>query len=141
MLVLLAAIVTLTTPAEADSRYDHLYANRAEQSRFIKEKIEEYFPENYPTMIAIASCESTNLIHWQADGDLLPNSTGASSAAGVFQVLLQLHGPDIRRMGLDVENNIDDYMTFVRWLYDRPPSRLSDWKASRDCWAPRIASN
>lgn len=116
-----------------------LYGDTTAQAAFIKEKIKQYFPRDYPVMIAIANCESTGLIHWMPDGSLRPNAEGASSAAGVFQVLLQEHRKSIARHDLDMEN-IDDYLTFVKLLVDGRPN-YGDWNASRHCWAPQVASN
>ncbi len=117
-----------------------LHHDEEKQRIFIRQKIREYFPDTFDTMLAIAHCESTGLIHWYPDGTLRPNEAGKSSAAGVFQVLLKRHGPDINRMGLDM-HNIDDYMTFVRWLHDRTRDPFSDWNASRRCWQARLAQN
>jgi len=103
------------------------------QSAEIQQKIHEFFPdvEVASIMIAIATCESTGLIHWGTDGKLLPNSYGNSSAAGVFQILLYTHRKKIKEMGLDM-SNIDHYMTFVRHLYDM--EKYNPWRASKHCW-------
>ena len=117
-----------------------IYTDIEAQRVLVQQKIQEYFPEDglSQTMITIANCESTGLIHWQEDGTLLPHSTGASSSAGVFQVLLKYHADQIQAMGLDMQD-IDDYMTFVRQLYNE--ARLHPWDASASCWGTRIAQN
>lgn len=117
-----------------------LYDDPALQQEYVKAWIKHTFPETYPTMIEIARCEA-QLQHWDADGNLLPHNTGASSAAGVFQVLLKLHGADIEARDLDMEN-IEDYMQFVQYLHDRNGNPFSDWAASQSCWDGRqYASN
>lgn len=138
--VLGAILLFVSSAAHADETVDYeaLYANPEAQAAFIKEKIKEHFPRDYPVMIAIANCESTGLIHWRADGSLLPNSEGASSAAGVFQVTLDGHSKSIARHGLDMKE-VDEYMTFVKLLVRGRPN-YADWNASKDCWAPVVAS-
>lgn len=96
--------------------------------------IAEYFPEAKKTMVAIASCESTGLIHREEDGSLLRNKEG-STARGVFQVLMRVHGPEMKRMGLD-PNNDDDYMTYVRHLKDT--YGLTPWEETKDCWKHKL---
>lgn len=123
---------------EGQRDYSHLYADQYAQKVFVQEKITEFFPTTYRTMLAIASCESTGLIHWLPDGTLRPHDAGASSAAGVFQVLLGLHRDEIQSLGLDMSNP-DDYFTFVRHLHDRNSNPFSDWNASRHCWQTRLA--
>jgi hypothetical protein len=136
-----AILLFVSSAAHADEPVDYeaLYANPTAQAAFIKEKIKEHFPRDYPVMIAIASCESTGLIHWTEEGSLLPQSEGKSSAAGVFQVLLNGHEDAIAKHRLDM-HDVDDYLTFVKILVDGRPN-YADWNASRDCWSPRIASN
>lgn len=136
-----AFMLFVSSAAHADEPVDYeaLYANPTAQAAFIKEKIKEHFPQDYPVMIAIASCESTGLVHWTADGSLLPQSEGKSSAAGVFQVTLKGHAKSIAKHGLNMED-IDEYMKFVKVLRDGQPN-YADWNSSRDCWSPRIASN
>tara|TARA_B100000745_G_C20144809_1_gene392554 strand:+ start:397 stop:813 length:417 start_codon:yes stop_codon:yes gene_type:complete len=135
-----------TQIAIADIQHATLYNNAATQSAFLEDKIREYFPDETvaEVMIAIAACEASGnprglLIHWQADGSLLPNNQGGQ-ARGMFQVMSRLHAPDMQQRGLDI-NNIDDYMTFVRYLHDRN-SGYNDWYPSRGCWNPvRLAQN
>ena len=128
----LLGIAGVNNPAE-------LFASPSSQATLIRALIRETFPNNYPVMLAIAHCESTGLIHWYPDGQLRPHSTRASSARGVFQVLANLHGPDIRSQGLDLRDP-RQYMEWVRIMVDRRPS-LSDWDDSRACWEARYASN
>lgn len=137
----LAALLLSAAPLHAQPADTTLLANEAAQGEFVQRKIQEYFPDNYPIMLAIAYCETRArpFVHWEADGRLRPNKTGKSSAAGVFQVLLQLHGPDIRARNLDMQK-IDDYMKFVQYLHGRFADSYQDWNASRSCWEPRIAS-
>ncbi len=148
LVIALVTILFASSAAFADGNdtsvdYQALYTNPEAQAAFITNKIKEHFPKTYPTMIAIASCESHRnglLVHWEPDGSLRPNETGASSAAGSFQVTLYGHRKEIERLGLDM-NNIDDYLSFVKHLVDGRKGRLTDWNASRDCWGPRVASN
>lgn len=106
----------------------------AAEGEEVAQLIAEYFPNEYPTMVAIASCESTGLVHKLENGKLIPNADGGT-ARGVFQVLMRVHGPEMKRLGLD-PNNDDDYMTYVRHLYDE--SGLAPWKASKKCWKNKI---
>lgn len=100
----------------------------------IAELIVEYFPKNYRDMQVVANCESTGLVHRNPDGTLIANPT--STARGVFQLLMRIHGPEMKRMGLD-PNNDDDYMKYVRHLYNS--QGLEPWDETRSCWGPRIA--
>ncbi len=112
-----------------------LFASPQRQRVLMEHLIRETFPDRYRTMLAIANCESTGLIHWLPDGTLRPHATGASSAAGVLQVLRITHGPEMRAKGLDIENPLH-YMKWVRFMVDRRPS-LSDWA---ECLPGRLAS-
>ncbi len=93
------------------------------------ELIAEYFPENARLMRAIARCES-GLVHRDESGNLLRNNEG-STAQGLFQVLMSVHRGEMRRMGLDPDND-DDYMTYVQHLYETQGT--SPWNESRRCW-------
>lgn len=96
----------------------------------VAREIKRHFPDA-PFMLYVANCESRGLVHRDHGGRLRPHSGGKSTAAGVFQVLLGLHGPDMRKRGLDPEV-LSDYLTYVRELYDR--HGLKPWQASRKCW-------
>jgi len=102
------------------------------QEAKVQAMIAEHFPNanERRTMAAIARCEST-MRHRTPGGALLPNEDG-SSARGAFQVLMRIHEPEMRRMGLN-PNNDDDYMRYVRHLYDQ--SGTTPWNPSRHCWA------
>lgn len=106
----------------------------AADGKEVEQMIAQFFPEEHKTMVAIASCESTGLVHREADGSLIPNKEG-SSARGVFQVLMNLHGPEMKRMGLD-PNNDDDYMTYVRYL--KETFGLTPWAESKNCWKHKL---
>ncbi len=93
------------------------------------ELIAEYFPENARLMRAIARCES-GLVHRDESGKLLRNNEG-STAQGLFQVLMSVHRSEMRRMGLNPDND-DDYMTYVQYLYDTQGT--TPWNESRGCW-------
>lgn len=98
--------------------YAHLYNDPSAQAEFVEQKIREHFPTDVAeAMLHVANCESAGLVHWLPDGTLRPHDANESSARGVLQILFQLHGPDIQRMGLDMRN-IDDYMQFARHLFD-----------------------
>ncbi len=124
-LVVLLAQLASTTPAIADESL-----SQGTQATYVAGLIREHFPDNYQTMLAIARCESTGLIHRDTDGTLLRNQSG-SSAQGVFQVLMSVHRSEMTRLGLDPDND-EDYMTYVRYLYDH--QGLSPWAESRHCW-------
>lgn len=90
--------------------------------------IAAHFPDKFKTMKAIAKCES-GLVH-RENGKLLRNREG-SSARGAFQVLMRVHAPEMKRLGLD-PNNDDDYMTYVQYLVDN--FGLTPWAESKGCW-------
>lgn len=138
---LLIAVLVSAWPAQAEPPDPALLTDETAQRAFVEAKIREHFPESYPIMLAIAYCETRArpYIHWEPDGSLRPNASGASSAAGVFQVLLQLHEPDIAARNLEMQR-IDDYLQFVKYLHGRFSDPYQDWNASRDCWEPRVAS-
>lgn len=118
LLCVIACVLITTYSAQAREKYSHLHSDPKGQAVLMETKMREYFPEHAAeAMIAVAECESTGLLHWLPDGSLRPHSTHSSSARGVLQILIDLHGPDIERMGLDM-NDIDDYMVFARHLYD-----------------------
>lgn len=104
---------------------EELFASPKQQRVLMEHLIRTTFPDRYRTMLAIANCESRGLIHWLPDGSLRPHDQGASSAAGVFQVLRTLHGPEIQAKGLDLKDPLH-YMIWVKYMVDRRPS-LSDW--------------
>ena len=114
---------------------EDLFASPQRQRILMDHLIRETFPDRYRTMLAIANCESTGLIHWLPDGTLRPHDRGESSSAGVFQVLRITHGPEMRARSLDIENPLH-YMKWVRFMVDRRPS-LSDWA---ECLPGRLAS-
>ncbi len=91
--------------------------------------ITRVFPDA-PYMVYVANCESTGLFHWDDSGNLLPNTEG-SNARGVFQVMMSVHEETMRQRNLN-PRRLDDYMTYVRQLYDEQGVR--PWKASRHCW-------
>jgi len=94
--------------------------------------IAEYFPQNFKVMKAIAHCESGGK-HRNPDGTLVAN---AGTARGAFQLLMRIHAPEMKRLGLD-PNNDDDYMTYVRRLYDA--QGLAPWADSKRCWKHKVA--
>lgn len=106
----------------------------ATEGKSVEILIAEHFPDNYKTMRAIATCES-GLVH-RKNGKLLPNAEGGS-ARGSFQLLMRIHGPEMKRLGLD-PNNDDDYMTYVRHLKDE--YGLSPWAESKKCWKHKLAA-
>ena len=106
----------------------------AADGKEVEQMIAQFFPEEHKTMVAIASCESTGLVHREADGTLIQNKEGGS-ARGVFQVLMRIHEPEMKRQGLD-PNNDDDYMTYVRYLKDN--FGLTPWAESKNCWKRKL---
>lgn len=102
-------------------------ANLADSSS-IKQTIIAFFP-NAPIMVQVAKCES-ELRHRTKSGALLPNQ-GGGSARGTFQVLMRIHAPEMRKMGLNPDND-RDYMVYVKHLYDT--FGLTPWQPSRHCW-------
>jgi len=100
------------------------------QGQRIAAEIERVF-HDAPYMVYVANCESRGLIHYDSTGKLRPNQEGKSSAGGVFQVLLKLHAEEMDKYKLNPQQ-LADYLTFVRILYDR--YGLSPWQASKKCW-------
>ena len=98
------------------------------EGKQIAEKIRELFPDA-PYMVYVANCESSGLVH-RENGQLIQNRDG-STAKGVFQVLMRVHEPEMKKMGLN-PNRTDQYLAYVRHLYDE--RGLSPWAASSHCW-------
>lgn len=90
-------------------------------------QIRAIFPDA-PIMVRVAMCES-EFIH-KKDGELHRNKSG-SSARGAFQVLMRVHGPEMKKMGLDPYRT-DEYLAYVRFLYDQ--QKLAPWAETRYCW-------
>ncbi len=127
MIVILALSVTGLQPARALANESLPAAS--DEAEEIASLIQEYFPDNYRTMLAVARCES-GLEHRDENGNLLPNQSGGS-ARGVFQVLMRIHRDEMRRLGLNPEDD-RDYMEYVRRLYDA--QGLAPWAESEHCW-------
>lgn len=127
-IVLSIGIMLGTTPVAANTELPVPYET---QSAFVRDKIKEHLDDKL--MEIIAACESTGspkrIKHWEKDGSLVANPT--SSARGALQTLLQLHGPDIEALDLDMQD-IDDYMTFVQDLHGR--QGYGAWAPSKHCW-------
>lgn len=127
---------------------EEVYQSLEKQQRLMLIMTDRTFPEDAHIMREIARCESPNrsFRHWEANGELVPNDEGASSARGAFQVLVRLHAPDIERLQhINDMHNVEHYMAFVRYLYERAgrrnwSKRFSDWEESRSCWETRLAS-
>ena len=66
----LAAVLTGTSPSKAGESLEV-------EGKEVEQLIAEYFPNEYPTMVAIASCESTGLVHKLENGKLIPNADGS----------------------------------------------------------------
>lgn len=124
-----AAANTLTATITVDGT--HL----SRDGEIVLQKIKEYFPDA-PYMVYVANCESTGLIHLEPDGRLLANKKG-STARGVFQILMRVHEPEMRKQGLD-PGNIDDYLTYARQLYDA--KKLTPWESTEHCWGDKVSS-
>ena len=145
-LLLVALSLYASISAAEEESQTELYSQPEEQSAFLEAKIREYFPDENTArvMIAIARCESSGsrsgpIQHWTTNGDLLPNDQGGQ-ARGMFQVMSKLHAQDMQRRNLDIQN-LDDYMTFVRYLYDRN-NGFHDWYPSKSCWqSVQLAQN
>lgn len=115
-------------PAKAEQVSEVPTPNLTEEGRVMAQKINLVFADA-PYMIYVANCESSGLVH-RENGQLIKNKTG-TSAEGVFQVLMRLHAPQMRKMGLN-PNRTDHYLSYVRHLYD--VYGLSPWASSRHCW-------
>lgn len=106
----------------------------AAQEHVINQKIDDYFPAPVRTVMRrIAECESGRE-HVEPNGPhqgTLLRNDGGGSARGAFQVLMRIHRPEMARMELDPDN-IDDYMTYVVYLYETFGTK--PWNPSRKCW-------
>lgn len=112
------------------------------QKAVVEGYVRYYFGDDADLMLSVAECESTGLIHLEPNGKLRPNRNG-SGAAGVFQVMLPIHAERAAGLGLNIKNNLDHYIRFVRHLYLEDKRRggtgFRDWHSSSRCWSRRIA--
>jgi hypothetical protein len=106
-------------------------ADSSSEPTAIIRTIRDVFPDE-PRMVAVARCES-GLVH-RENGRLIRNRDG-SSAEGVFQVLMRVHLPQMRKMALNPDR-LDHYLAYVRYLYDQ--QGLTPWRSSRPCWGKKL---
>ena len=117
-----------TSSVKADKVSDAPLPNLTREGQAMAQKINLVFADA-PYMLYVANCESRGLVH-RENGQLIQNREG-SSAQGVFQVLMRLHEPEMRKMGLS-PSRTDHYLAYVRHLYDEYGT--SPWAASAHCW-------
>ena len=86
---------------------------------------------NNPTLYAIATCES-NLTQF-VNGKVLVSRT---SDKGIFQINW-VHWQEATGLGFNL-NTLDGNIKFAKYLYAK--NGTSDWRPSRGCWKPKIAS-
>lgn len=121
------------TPAVVASLPDtSILTDPVAQDAFVRAKMREHIGYD-PLLEIIAACETTGtthrIAHWNPDGSLVKNPT--SSASGAAQVLLYFHRDWIAAEGRNMQD-IDDYMQFVRTLFER--QGYGAWNESRSCW-------
>lgn len=136
---LIVAMYLVTTSALTSAwamPINELPRKREEQRAVVVKLIKEHFGSDADVMIAIAECESTGLVHITPDGKLLPNRLG-SGAAGVFQLMPVHYNRKHKVDGktLDVRNNLEDYIKYVRHLYGQ--QGLQPWISSSGCWSAK----
>lgn len=98
-----------------------------------KKALETKFGSEHP-LLAVADCES-GMRQYNNDGTLLVNPAPNSSASGIFQILTITHGPEARRLGLDLTTP-EGNMEFAEHLYER--NGLRDWNESKSCWKHKV---
>lgn len=94
----------------------------------------EAFFADIPAMIEVARCES-QFRHTLKDGSVLRGRVD-NRDTGVFQINTYYHGETAEKLGLDVENLVDN-MRYARNLYER--QGLQPWSASKPCWGKTLA--
>ena len=90
----------------------------------VKQEIDKVFPDA-PIMKKVAWCES----RYKIDAF---NPTNNSDDQGIFQISTLYHGKYTKRLGLDMNNPIDN-IKYARILYDE--SGLDPWIWSKPCWS------
>jgi hypothetical protein len=90
----------------------------------IEKEVMKVFPDA-PIMLKVMKCEGG----YDIDAH---NPTNNSHDRGLFQVSTKYHGAEVKRLGLDMNDPIDN-LKFARILYDR--NGLGDWQASKHCWS------
>ncbi len=133
LIVCLLGVVFAHAAGAGTQTVTNLLGSNPAASTKIERVIRAHFPDA-PIMVEVARCES-ELRHRTPKGDLLPNQEGGT-ARGVFQVLMRIHEPEMRRMNLD-PNDDEDYLTYVRYLFDT--YGLKPWRPSRHCWGEHLA--
>jgi len=92
------------------------------------ERIERHVLEVFsdaPIMLKVMKCEGG----YKTDAY---NPTNGSGDKGLFQVSTKYHGHRTKKLGLDMNNPVDN-VKFARMLYDE--QGLAPWSASRHCWS------
>lgn len=95
--------------------------------------VESYFAD-IPIMAEVARCES-QYRHTLADGTVL-RGTVDSRDVGVMQINTYYHGAAAKKLGLNLENIVDN-MAYARTLYERQGTQ--PWSASKQCWSKTLA--
>lgn len=113
--------VTQTTQTKKEVKIEVVYNWTPER---IEKEVARVFPDA-PIMLKVMRCEGGY------DIDAY-NATNNSHDKGLFQVSTKYHGEEVKRLGLDMNDPIDN-LKFARILYDR--NGLGDWQASKKCWS------
>lgn len=124
--------------------YTNIHRNRYEDQKLLPHlvsdtmrhitKIKNLLPDEYiGAMFHVAHCES-GFQHRDEKGRLLQN-TGGSPAIGIFQVHAKVHKPELKKRGLNLDDD-NDYYEFVSHLVQK--YGLNPWNASKHCWGQRV---
>jgi len=90
----------------------------------IEEEVRKVFPDA-PVMLKVMKCEGG----YDIDAH---NPTNNSHDRGLFQISTKYHGAEVKRLGLDMNDPVDN-IKYARILYDK--NGLADWQASKHCWS------
>lgn len=88
----------------------------------------------------VCSCESIGnkysdpyKYHYEDDGKTLLIGRVNPADRGMCQLNMDAHGSTIEAMGLDIFNDLHDYVTYANHLYDT--QGLRPWRYSQHCWS------
>lgn len=147
-IVLIALIITAITiavlflpvpNAEAPQDVELKPAISEAEAEALEDKVEKPVPKLRSELVRVCSCESTGTpendptkYHFESDGVTPLIGRYNSADRGMCQINMTAHSADIERLGLDIINSEEDYITFTNWLYDR--DGLRPWQYSKHCW-------
>ncbi|MCA9365878.1 hypothetical protein KC723_03200 [Candidatus Kaiserbacteria bacterium] len=143
--------------SKIDDQYPVDVSDPWAQDEYLRKVIAEVFADEGKDAVwmaqRVAACESSGnprgpIIHWELDGSGLllnkpvdPNDK-PSSAAGNFQILLNLHAKWLKNNGfVDVTNDEYQYTEAAKALFVGNGRDWDDWNQSKNCWETKSASN